>query len=232
MNGCSFSENFDGVTVPNLPTGWTQQVITGARRSTTGRPSTRPAARRPTRPTNDPAAVSDKVLVTPPIVMAMVPSQLSFRNNFNTEASTTDPTLGFDGGVLEIKIGAGSFQDIITAGGSFVVGGYTRTISTGFSSPIAVGWRGAATRPASSRRHHFPGRGAGQTIQLRWRVANDVRRGTGQFIDTITLSGVLCPNSATARRCLQRRERLHRRHVQPDGQDVRVHAGQQQQLRR
>ena len=69
--------------------------------------------------------------------LASPTAQLTFRNNYNLEFASGDPTLGYDGGVLEIKIGAGSFQDIIAAGGSFVSGGYNRTISTGFSSPIA-----------------------------------------------------------------------------------------------
>ena len=46
--------------------------------------------------------------------------RLSFRNFYNTEG-------GFDGGVLEISIAAGPFVDIITAGGTFVSGGYNGT---------------------------------------------------------------------------------------------------------
>ena len=44
---------------------------------------------------------------------------------------------GFDGGVLEISINGGAYQDIITAGGSFAAGGYTGVISTSFGNPIA-----------------------------------------------------------------------------------------------
>ena len=42
---------------------------------------------------------------------------------------------GFDGGVLEISIGGGAFQDILAAGGTFGVGGYNGTISVNFGSP-------------------------------------------------------------------------------------------------
>ena len=79
-------------------------------------------------------------------------AQVTFRHNFSWEFSSVTPTTGFDGSVLEIKIGAGAFTDIVTAGGSFVTGGYTHTISTAFSSPIAgrPAWSGIATPPPSS----------------------------------------------------------------------------------
>ena len=54
---------------------------------------------------------------------------LTFKNNYNTEAT-------FDGMVLEISINGGAYADIITAGGTFVTGGYTGPISTAFASPI------------------------------------------------------------------------------------------------
>jgi hypothetical protein len=62
---------------------------------------------------------------------------LTFRHNFNLDASPTDPNVGFDGGVLEISTdGGNTFQDILDAGGSFVSGGYNRTIATDRGSPI------------------------------------------------------------------------------------------------
>ena len=64
--------------------------------------------------------------------------ELTFRQNFNLEASESDPNLGFDGGVLEISTdGGNTFQDILAAGGSFVTGGYNRTIASDRGSPIA-----------------------------------------------------------------------------------------------
>ncbi len=42
------------------------------------------------------------------------------------EADTAHATNGYDGGVLEIKIGTNAFTDIIAAGGSFVSNGYNR----------------------------------------------------------------------------------------------------------
>ena len=64
-------------------------------------------------------------------------TQLTFRHNFNLEASDTDPNLGFDGGVLEISIDGGQDVSIRPYPRSFVTGGYNRTISTDRGSPIA-----------------------------------------------------------------------------------------------
>ena len=66
-------------------------------------------------------------LVTPTIAIPADGGILTFQNLFNMEANATT---GFDGMVLEISINGGAFADILTAGGSFVTGGYTHTIST------------------------------------------------------------------------------------------------------
>src|SRR2546430_10537421 len=63
---------------------------------------------------------------------------ISFRQTFNLEASSEDPNLGFDGGVLELSTDDGNtFQDILAAGGSFAMGGYDRIISADRGRPIA-----------------------------------------------------------------------------------------------
>ena len=61
---------------------------------------------------------------------------LTFRQNFNLEASETNPNLGFDGGVLEFSTDDGNtFQYVPPS--AFLMGGYNRTISTDRGSPIA-----------------------------------------------------------------------------------------------
>src|SRR5206468_26990 len=87
--------------------------------------------------------VGDTQLVTPVIASPAGGGVLSFQNLFNMEAPATG-TVGYDGMVLEISIAGGAYTDIITAGGSFLSGGYTRTISTAFMSPIAgrMAWSG------------------------------------------------------------------------------------------
>src|SRR5438128_154735 len=64
--------------------------------------------------------------------------QLIVRQTFNLEASSEDPNLGFDGGVLELSTDDGNtFQDILAAGGSFAMGGYNRIISPDRGCPMA-----------------------------------------------------------------------------------------------
>ena len=87
---------------------------------------------------DDPGVVSDKRLDSLHFPVSGTAAQLIFEHNFNLEASDVDPNVGFDGGVLEISFdGGNTFQDILAVGGSFVMGGYNRTISTDRGSPIA-----------------------------------------------------------------------------------------------
>src|SRR5258707_3573889 len=77
---------------------------------------------------DDPAVISDKRLDSPIIPVIAAGAQVTFPQNYDLENT-------FDGGVLEIRIDGGAFAGIITAGGSFVTGGSTRTISTRLSKP-------------------------------------------------------------------------------------------------
>jgi hypothetical protein len=110
-------EEFDGVTPPALPSGWSSTTWVT---SNSGVP-TPPADTLPNAAfVDDPATVSDEQLLSPniPLLADAGAQQLTFRNNFNLQD-------GFDGGVLEISFDGGlSFQDIVAAGGTFVRGGY------------------------------------------------------------------------------------------------------------
>ena len=79
--------------------------------------------------------------------------------------------------MLEISIGGGAFTDIITAGGSFVTGGYTGTISTGFSNPLAgrPAW-GDTSAGFITTTVNLPAAAAGQNVVLRWRMGSDTSR--------------------------------------------------------
>ncbi len=182
-----FTQNFDAVTAPNLPGGWTATVASG-----TPPPWVTTTAQRDTLPNSvfasEPITVSDNRLDSPPIAIMSGGGQLTFRHNFNLES-------GFDGGVLEIAIGAGAFTDILTAGGSFVTGGYTATISTAWSSPIGgrQAWSGSSSGFITTT-VNLPAAAAGQTIKLRWRAASDNGVGvTGWYVDTVSIaSGFIC----------------------------------------
>jgi hypothetical protein len=69
---------------------------------------------------DDPATISDKQLLSPnrSTLCDAGAVQVFFRNNFNLQD-------GFDGGVLEVSFDGGqTFQDVLAAGATFVVGGY------------------------------------------------------------------------------------------------------------
>ncbi|MCI0389214.1 MAG: hypothetical protein MOB07_10700, partial [Acidobacteria bacterium] len=118
-----FTEDFDGVTTPNLPPGWTSTVATGS-----VSPWVTSVFSSDTQPNNafhiNPITVSDVRLDSPSIPITSASAQLSFSNNYSLEAGTVSGVpFGFDAGVLEIAIGDGAFTDVIVAGGSFATGG-------------------------------------------------------------------------------------------------------------
>jgi hypothetical protein len=99
--------------------------------------------------------------------------------------------VGYDGGVLEIKIGGGSFQDILAAGGSFVQNGYDHTIDGGFGSPIAgrQAWSGSSGGYVLTIAQ-LPAAANGQMVVLRWRMGSDSSNsGTGWRIDDVSVPG-------------------------------------------
>jgi len=110
------SENFDGVTAPALPVGWSTSN-TGTAGANWVTSTTTPNSAPNSAFVPDNPNVGNNLLDTPSIAISGSTPQLTFQNNFNLESS-------FDGGVLEISINGGAYSDIITAGGSFVSGGY------------------------------------------------------------------------------------------------------------
>jgi hypothetical protein len=106
-----------------------------------------------------------------------------------------------DGAVLEIKIGGGVFTDVVSAGGSFVTGGYDKVVSTSYSNPLAgrMAWTGNSGGYRDTL-VNLPAAAAGQTVQLRWRVGTDSSvPATGQRLDTLLLmDGFTCSAAALA----------------------------------
>src|SRR5437868_5638852 len=186
-----FSENFDGVTPPALPPDWEAANSQGPPPSWVTSNSGVPIPPADTPPNaafiDDPAEVSDKRLDS--LHFILFGPQLIFRQTFNLEASSEDPNLGFDGGVLELSTDDGNtFQDILAAGGSFAMGGYNRIISADRGSPIAG-------RQAWSRNSgglittvvNIPWFGA--QGRLRWRMASDTSgSGEGWRVDTVNIT--------------------------------------------
>ena len=179
-----FTENFDSVTAPSLPAGWATSA-TGAQSSwvtSTASADTAPnAAFSP-----DPGSVGVNELDTPSIAINSGAAQLTFRQNYSLAASTTNSSIGYDGGVLEIAIGGGSYQDIVTAGGAFISGGYNTTLSGDYSNPLGgqQAWSGTSGGFITTT-VNLPATAAGQNVQLRWRCA------TGNTPPPVTSSGTL-----------------------------------------
>lgn len=189
------TQNFDTVTAPALPPGWTTSA-TGVQSNWTTqsaiRDTTPNAAFSP-----DASNIGLNELVSPPVTLPAGPSQLYFRNSYDLEPGTG--TIGYDGGVLEVKIGTNAFADILAAGGSFVSGGYTHTISSSFGNPLAgrQAWSGNSGGFIATS-VNLPATAENQTIQFRWRCGTDNGNGnSGWRIDSVGVVGyACCANSA------------------------------------
>src|ERR1017187_4664821 len=177
-----FTQHFDSVTAPALPGDWSTAgagVLSGWITTTSVADTAPNAAFCPD--TND---VGEATLVSPSIPITSPNAQLVFRNNYDLE-------LGFDGGVLEIKIGAGIFQDILSAGGSFERGGYSEIINTNAVNSSLIGlaaWSGNSGGWITTT-VDLPASAAGQNVQLRWRcVTDNSGGGNGWFIDGVVIN--------------------------------------------
>jgi immune inhibitor InhA-like protein len=168
---CGLLESFDNVTAPLLPPGWTAINAINPdgifwQTSNSGQPI--PPANSPPNAAwvNDPDTISDKYLYSPPKLINSLNSDLHFSNNYALEET-------FDGGVLEISVDAGPFQDILADGGSFERGGYNGTISTCCGNPLAgrQAWTGNSGDFIDTDVNLSGFRG--HTIALRWRMASD-----------------------------------------------------------
>lgn len=180
----TFAEDFDGVTAPTFPDGWTAEAINNGINFVT-------ATDDPDSPPNSAFALNPTTvgggtnLTSPPIPITTSGAQVNFRNNYATEA-------GWDGGVLEISIGEGGFQDIILAGGSFVQNGYNGVLgANGVNNPLAgrQAWTGNSGGYITTM-VRFPPAAAGQTVRLRWRFGADNNTAViGWHIDSVSVVG-------------------------------------------
>ena len=194
-----FSENFDGVTAPALPAGWTNTQISGTEINwvtSTTTPSSAPNAAF----ANDPATVNLSALTSPAVAITAPDAQISFKNKFITETN-------FDGTVLEYSTNNGTtWTDVITGGGTFVSGGYTGTLSTGFANPLPgrMAWTG--TSPGSAYIDtvvNLPASLNGQSVRFRWLMGSDnAVAATGSWVDDVKVLGArVCNTNCTTSVC-------------------------------
>jgi hypothetical protein len=181
----NYMTNFDGVTPPALPPGWTTSATGGLAPWTTESSTndgTTNAAYCP-----DAATPGEVYLYSPTIAVTNEgANQLSFLNDYNLEDT-------YDGGVLEIAIGdeaiaSGDFADILAAGGSFVTGGYNGGLSDLGDRPRddnpLIGrqaWTGSSDGLITTV-VNLPAAASGANIQLRWICGTD--RGNDQLLGT------------------------------------------------
>ena len=146
---CGLFESFDSVTPPLLPPGWTAINAINPdgifwQTSNSGQPI--PPANSPPSAAwvNDPDTISEKHLYSPPkLIDSLSSADLHFSNNY-----ALDDT--FDGGVLEVSVDGGPFQDILAAAASL-----HGAVTMAPSAPVVaihslVARRGRATRVVSS----------------------------------------------------------------------------------
>ena len=164
------TQNFDGVTAPALPAGWSQTnsgANTGWVTATDLVSSAPNTAFAPS-----PITVGEANLMTTASITS-ASAQLAFKNFYNTEST-------FDGMVLEIQIGGTAYQDITAAGGSFVSGGYNLLMSSSSPFGARMAWSGTSAGFLNTL-VNLPAAANGQTINLRWRTASD---------SSVTASGI------------------------------------------
>ncbi|QDU21287.1 beta strand repeat-containing protein [Urbifossiella limnaea] len=171
----NYVQNFGDLAAPALPTGWTNVNNAGANPWAGNGSAATVAA---------PAVVTDTFLQSP-VFNISAAAGVQFDNNYLTENS-------FDGGVLEVSVNGGAFVDILAAGGSFIIGGYSGTL--GGSNPIAgrQAWTGNSGGTLTTAAN-LPAVAVGGTVQLRWRMATD-----GSVpLNGWTIDGVIVANAST-----------------------------------
>jgi hypothetical protein len=186
-----FSENFDGSPAPQLPANWTvASTGTGAGFVVTSNmPDTPPNAVF----TASPPTTSGTDLTSPSIYVSGVNTVLNFRHKFAMENT-------WDGGVLEISINGGAFQDIVIAGGSFITGGYNGALNES-TNPLSnrAAWTGATPGGYITTSVQLPESTFRQFVRFKWRFGSNESFGNdGWWIDTITLETISTGANATA----------------------------------
>jgi hypothetical protein len=146
-------ENFDSVTAPLLPAGWTSSSTSSGG------------------PRNWITVNNNSVLTT-------ANQQLRFKHSYEHEFL-------YDGGVLEISTNGTTFTDLLTAGGTFVAGGYATFLEAGATIGNRNAWSGSSSGYFETIAL-LPSSMLGQTVYLRWIEGTDSSfAGEGWQLDSI-----------------------------------------------
>ncbi len=190
--GVLFSQNFDSVTHPALPSGWS----TSSNNAQSVWFTTNSISDSPTNSaySTDANNVGVNELVSPAINLPAGTSYLSFRHSYAFESDPAHATNGYDGGVLEIKIGTNAYVDITNNGGIWIANGYNRKLDTIYSNPLAGRWAWSGTNGGFvTSTVSLPPAAAGQAVQFRWRAGTDNgNAGGGWWVDSVSVTGAVC----------------------------------------
>lgn len=185
------TENFDGVSTPNLPEEWTTTSEVGSANAwvtvntkSVSAPNSAFAVNKNSR--------SLSSLVSPTYEMGDTGGKLTFELYYQTESN-------YDGVVLEYSANGGSWKDILIGGGTFVSGGYNSTISSWYNSPIAGrgAWSGNSGEfvmveiDLNSSLNN-------KNVQFRWRMGSDSSQASeGVWLDNVSVEGVFSEGPTT-----------------------------------
>ncbi len=178
------SESFDNVAAPGFPAGWTATPVASGTNfvTSTANPSSPPNSAFALNPTTVGGGTD---LTSPEFFITSPAARVTFRNRYATEA-------GWDGGILEISVGGGAFQDMLAAGGSFALNGYNGTLgANGVNNPLGgrAAWTGNSNGYITTI-VNLPSGAAGQMIRLRWRFgADDNTAVDGWYVDSVVIQG-------------------------------------------
>lgn len=198
----AFRENFDGVTAPNLPLGWTTSSSANHQLWRTSSTRNQTAPNSVFSPAPHQQGMNE--LISPIFSVTTPNAEINFRNWYELETTFLRNRL-YDGSVLEVKIGISAWQDILAAGGTFLSGGYDGVIDGCCQNPLAgrLGWSGRSglnqTSEFITTRAKLPASAAGQNVQLRWRIGSDIGGfREGQYIDNLAVAdGYSCSCALT-----------------------------------
>ncbi|MEO7676710.1 MAG: hypothetical protein ABIV39_08115, partial [Verrucomicrobiota bacterium] len=185
------AQNFDGVSAPALPAGWTAIASSGVLpwRTSTAFQDTSPNSVFAANATT----ITSNRLTSPVFPITTTNAQLSFVHKYDLEE-------GYDGGVLEMSIAGAAFGDFVALGGTFLTNGYIDIIPDLYGNPLQnrMAWTGNSIGFVTTLAR-FPASAAGKQIQLRWICGTDEGSGeTGWYVDSITVTdGFSCCTSLT-----------------------------------
>lgn len=185
------TENFDGVSRPSLPSGWTTTSELGNNNAWTT-VNTQSASSPNAAFAQNRAARSLSSLVSPQFAIANPNAILRFKLYYHTEG-------GYDGVVLEYSENNGAWKDILNAGGSFSSGAYNTTLSNHYQNPLSArqAWSGNSNGFIQVE-INLNSNLAGKNVKFRWRMGSDQYVSeTGVWLDDVEVEGVDAPGPIT-----------------------------------